>query len=405
MDGGEKRIFYGWIVVAVCFVVNFVVFGIAINTFTVYVKPIQAEMGWSRGDISLGMSLGGLAMALSAPFMGSLIDRVGARVIMAVGAVVVGLGSVLISQAQSLPYFYAVYFGSGIGQAGATIIPISLVISNWFKVQRGRALGFVMTGTGLGAMVMVPVSSWVVITWGWRTSLFVMGCAIMLVAPLVLLFVRTHPSEKGLVADGGEVSEEEPPPETGLSIPEAVRTPAFWLIGCMMLLAAMLGMGLGVHLMPYLTDVGHTVATASLIIAIVSGLTVAGKIVMGFVTDRWGVRRAVALAFGTIAIGIFLLMDAEAFLAACIFGVVYGLGIGAPLVLNPALTAECMGLKHFGAVFGALTLLTALGAAAGPPILGYIYDAAGTYTPAFILFIVLTLVAGASGMLARRAVA
>jgi MFS family permease len=404
MDGGEKRIFYGWIIVAVCFVVNFIVFGIAVNTATVYVKPIEAELGWSRGDISLGMSLGGLAMGLSAPFMGLLIDRLGVRLVMAVGILVVGLGSVLISQAHTLPYFYAVYFGSGIGQAGATIIPISLVISNWFNVQRGRALGFVMTGTGLGAMVMVPVTSWVVETWDWRTAMYVMGFVIMVVAPLVVLFVRTHPSDKGLLADGGEISDEEPPAETGLSLPEAARTGAFWLIGCMMLLAAMLGMGLGYHLMAYLSDVGHTAAVASLIIAIVSGLTVAGKILMGFITDRWGVRRAVALAFGTIAIGIVLLMGAEAFFVACVFGVVYGLGIGAPLVINPALTAECLGLKHFGSVFGVLTLLTAFGAAAGPAVVGEIYDAAGSYMPAFVLFVVLTLVAGVSGMLARRAV-
>jgi MFS family permease len=208
----------------------------------------------------------------------------------------------------------------------------------------------------------------------------------------------------GLLADGGEVSKEEPVAETGLSVPEALRTGAFGLIGCMMLLAAMLGMGLGYHLMAYLSDVGHTAAIASLIIAIVSGLTVVGKILMGFITDRWGVRRAVALAFGTIAIGIVLLMGSETFLVACVFGVIYGLGIGAPLVINPALTAECLGLKHFGAVFGVLTLLTAFGAALGPAIVGYIYNAAGSYMPAFVLFFGLALVAGVSGMLARRAI-
>ena len=164
MRQGRGGVFHGWYIVAVCFVVNFIVFGIAINTFTVYVKPIQAEMGWSRGEISLAIMIGALSMGAVAAFIGRLIDRVGARVVMAAGATVVGVVSMLLAQAQSLAYFYALFVVSGAGQAAATLIPISLVISNWFEAKRGKALGIAMTGTGLGAMVMVPVTSWVVRT-------------------------------------------------------------------------------------------------------------------------------------------------------------------------------------------------------------------------------------------------
>jgi sugar phosphate permease len=114
MTDGTGRLFYGWYIVAFCWVVNFVVFGIAVNTFTVYVKPIQAELGWSRGEISLAISLAAVAMGLGAPFIGRLIDRTGARLPMAAGAVVVGLCTILLSRAQSLPYFYAVFVVSGL---------------------------------------------------------------------------------------------------------------------------------------------------------------------------------------------------------------------------------------------------------------------------------------------------
>jgi sugar phosphate permease len=129
MKQGRGEVFHGWYIVAVCFVVNFIVFGISVNTFTVYVKPIEAEMGWLRGEISLAITLAALAMGLAAPFLGRLIDRVGARVVMAAGATVVGVTLMLLAQAQSLSYFYAIFVVSGVGQGAATLIPISLVIS------------------------------------------------------------------------------------------------------------------------------------------------------------------------------------------------------------------------------------------------------------------------------------
>ena len=402
MRQGRGGVFHGWYIVAVCFVVNFVVFGISVNTFTVYLKPIEAEMGWLRAEISLAVMIGALSMGAAASFIGRLIDRVGARVVMAAGATVVGVVSMLLAQTQSLAYFYAMFVVSGVGQAAATLIPISLVISNWFEAKRGKALGVAMTGTGLGAMVMVPVTSWVVVTWDWRTAFFSMGCVILLTAPMTLLLIRTRPSDMGLLPDGGLVTDAEPTSLSGLSVPEAFRTPAFWLIGSMMLLAGLVAMGIGVHLMPYLTDIGHPETTAGLIIGIISGLTVVGKLCLGFVVDRWGLQRTIVLAYGVIALGILLLTGAKALPVACVFAVVYGFAIGAPLLINPALTAECIGLANFGAVFGVLTLLTTVGAAVGAVLTGVVYDNVGGYLPAFVLFIVLTAVAGSCGVMARR---
>ena len=402
MNDRGGRIFFGWYIVAACFVVNFVVFGISINTFTVYVKPIEADLGWSRGKISLAITLAALSMGAAAPFIGLLIDRIGAKLVMATGAGVIGIGSLMLAKTQSAAYFYTIYVLAGVGQGAATIIPISLVISNWFTVKRGRALGIVMTGTGLGAMVMVPVTSWIVITWNWRTSYVIMGFIILLMVPLNLLMIRTRPSDMGLQPDGGMISDETPAEIGGLSLQEAVRTSGFWLIAIMMLSAGMVGLGIGVHLMAYLTDIGHTEAAAASIIAIISGLTVVGKIGMGFIADHWGIRRAVVLTFTVIIAGILLLMGAKVQTIAWAFAVVYGFAIGAPLLINPALTAECLGLKNFGAIFGILTLASTVGAAIGAVLSGVIYDHAKSYLPAFWLFIVLMAIAGICGVMARK---
>ena len=401
MNQEKGGVFYGWYMVAVCFVVNFFIFGIAVNTFTVYVKPIQDDLGWSRGQVSAAMMLAPFAMGFAAPFIGGLIDRVGARWVMAAGAAIVGIGSLMLAATQSLWYFYTIYAIAGIGQGCATIIPISLVISNWFDVKRGKALGIVMTGTGLGAMVMVPATTWIVDTYGWRTSMFVMGWIILLMIPLELLFISTRPSDKGLQPDGGLISEHEPVVLTGLSVPEALKTGSFWLIGAMMFLGGLVAMGIGVHQMAYLTDIEHSRGTAAFIIFIISGLTVVGKLGIGYISDRWGTRQAVLLTFAVIAVGILLLIYAESLTIAYVFAVVFGFAIGAPLLLNPALTAECMGLRNFGAIFGILTLLSTFGVGIGAFSTGVVFDRTGSYHPAFKVFIALTVITAICGALAR----
>ncbi len=402
MSDGRGRVFYGWYIVAACFVINFIIFGISVNTFTVYVKPIETDLGWTRGQISAAMMLAPLAMGVSAPFIGRLIDRIGARQVMAMGAAIIGVGSMLLARSQTLPYFYTVYTIAGIGQAAATLIPISFVVSNWFQAKRGSALGIAMTGTGLGAMVMVPVTTQIVLHWGWRTSYFIMGCIILLMVPVDLLFIKTRPSDMGLVANGTQTREDVPVEIDGLTVSRAVKTKAFWLVGAMMVLFGLVAMGVGVHLMPYLTDVGHSQTRASLIISIISGMTVAGKIGIGSIADRWGIRQAVALTSAMIFVGILILMRAEILVVAGVFALIYGFAIGAPLLINPALTAECMGLKHFGAIFGILSLLNTVGVAAGAFISGRIHDLTGSYMSAFTLFVILIALAGVCGYMAPR---
>ena len=398
----KQRVFYGWYLVAVCFIINFIVFGISVNTFTVYVKPIVTDMDWTRAQFSFGLTLASLAMAVVAPFVGRLIDKTGARIAMAIGISTVGFCTVMLSKAAILGQFYLLYMISGMGQAAATLIPISLVISNWFELKRGRALGIVMTGTGLGAMVMVPVTSWIVVNWGWRTSYFVMGLVILSMVPLCLIFIRTRPADLGLKPDGGLVFETETVIIKGFSLNEAVKTGSFWFISAMMFLFGLIGMGLTLHLMPYLTDIGHKEITAGMIISVVSAMTVVGKVGMGVIADRWGLRKVLMLTCGLIIIGILLLMRAETLKIALIFASIYGLAIGVPLLINPALTAFSFGLKHYGTIFGILSLFNIFGAGIGATLTGAIFDSAGSYMPAFWAYILLVAVSGFCGIKAKK---
>ena len=140
-------------------------------------------------------------------------------------------------------------------------------------------------------MIMVPITSWIVVNFGWRTSYFIMGWLILSMAPLCLILIKTRPSDMGLKPDGGMIEQtiDYKAVLEGVSLKRALKSRAFWLILSMMFIFGMVGMGIGLHLMPYLTDIGHTEIIAGLIISGLSALTVAGKVGMGFIADRWGI--------------------------------------------------------------------------------------------------------------------
>lgn len=400
----RPRLFYGWYIVAACFVIAFMLYGIGVNTFTVYVRPLEQDLGWTRSAISMAITIAALSMGLVAPIVGRLLDRFGARRLMLAGAVAVGSAWVLMGRAESLWFFYGVFLLVGVGQAASTLIPISMVIANWFTAKRGLAMGIVMSGTGIGAMVMVPVSTWLVAQYGWRTTVLWMGSLMLLTAvPLNLLFVYTRPSDLGLRPDGDHGVDPAIglKPTPGLTLSAAARTRTFWMIAAVMFTFGFVGLGIGVHMMAYLTDIGHAPETASYIVSLISGVTVAGKLLVGAIADRIGVRAALGLTMVALLIGVGLLLFAHQMPVALAFAIVYGFAIGAPLVVNPALVSQFLGLAHFGTIFGVLTLVSTFGAALGPTVSGLVYDSTKTYTPAYVGFMVMIVIAIACGMTTR----
>lgn len=401
----RARVFYGWYVVGACFVIAFMLYGIGVNTFTVYVKPLEADRGWSRSAISMAITIAALAMGAVAPIVGRLLDRFGARALMLAGAIAVGGAWALMSWTESIWFFYFVFLFVGIGQAAATLIPISMVIANWFTAKRGLAMGIVMSGTGIGAMVMVPVSTWLVAEYGWRNTVLWMGGLMLLTAvPLNLLFVYTRPSDLGMHPDGDHGIDPAVAlkPVPGLTLAEAARTRTFWMIAAVMFTFGFVGLGIGVHMMAYLGDLGHAPETASYIVSLISGVTVAGKLLVGAIADRFGVRAALTFTMTALLTGVALLLFARELPVAVAFAIVYGFAIGSPLVVNPALVSQYLGLAQFGSIFGVLTLVSTFGAALGPTIGGAVYDAMKTYVPAYVGFMVLIVIAAACGLATRR---
>jgi MFS family permease len=251
------------------------------------------------------------------------------------------------------------------------------------------------TGTSIGGMIMNPVNTLLVQTFGWRKSYIILGITMSIVAiPLILLLIRTRPSEMNLTPDGVEPTDEKTKPLTGQTLGQAVRTPAFWFIAANMFLINFMANSIGQHAIPYLTDIGHSEMTAGIAFGAAMGCMAMGALSFGFGADRWGARQAFVFSCIMTAAGLGALMFAKNYWLLAMFVFLFGFPQGGPLPLTPLVTADCHGLANLGAIYGAQTLFSIFGAAIGPIVIGRMYDVSHSYQGALVLMIVLTLMGG-----------
>jgi MFS family permease len=399
----ESRIFYGHYIVVACFFILFFLWGMVFNTFPIFLKPIAVSMNWGRGELAVALLVGSLVSAIVSPIAGTLIDRIGAKKIMAVGAFVVGVSIIIESRITQLWHLYVLFGVIGFGLMCSTIIPCSLLISNWFVSRRGTAMSIAFVGTSMGGMIMSPVANWFIIHYDWRTAFVFSGITVLVtVIPLILIVVRTHPREMGLKPYLKEEKDGKAPPELwGVEVKEAFSLKVFWQIAAIMLILSVAYGGLANHCVAYLTDLGHSPTRAAMAWSLVMGAMILGKLCFGPIADRWGAKIAMALSCFLFCIAMGFLIFAQPYLLVLVFATIYGFACGAPLVINPLLTGDYLGVKNFGALYGVLNIMGTIGGAIGPVGAGYIFDARHSYLPVFYFFIPLMLICGLISMMLK----
>jgi MFS family permease len=394
-----KREKLGWLTVASLFVTLFLVFGSGYNTAGVFVTPLIKEFGWKRAKISFLQSMLAASAGFSGPLIGWLLDRMEARRVMVVGATVAGSAWLVASQAHSYPVLVVAYLMMGIGLTGATLLPAALIIANWFASRRGLAMGLTFAGTSSGGAVMTFIAATVILHGGWRMGYVTLAIPMfVIVIPLVLLMIRTRPDDaprlEGVKVSVSAMSDSLP----GFELSEAVHTRSFWMLCMAQFLFATVAAGAGLHLIPYLIGQGYKEAFAAGMMSVVFLFTTAGKLVMGFASDRVSARIALTVNFIGAAIGMILIFGARNPGLLYPFVAMFGFTLGAPLVLIPLLTADCLGLKRFGAIAGVAGVCNTLGAFIGPVMLGQIFDVTGSYSSAFEICFVLNILGAAAAL-------
>ena len=383
----------GWIIVAVLFTTLFLIWG-PINASSVFFLPVVKHFGWSRALFSLLAATAPLAAGFCSPAIGSLLDRYGERRIMIAGATMVALSFLALSRADSAAAFFVIFIVLGVGITGSTIIPTALVITNWFRERRGLALGIAFAGIPLGGTGVTIFASWIVQRSGFRAGYLAMAIPIVVVViPLLALFMRTAPeAEETRPASGAPEAE-----LSGLEVREALGSRSFWMIAVAEVFFATAGVGLRVHLVPFLTGIGYSPTLAAEILGAMFIFSAIGSSMMGALADRLGGRVTLSLVFFAGAAGIAALLGASHLIAVGAFVVIFGLVRETHIV--PIVITESLGAKRLGALLGLLALFTTFGFAAGPVIAGRIFDRTGSYTGALLLFVALAIIS----MLAMRA--
>jgi MFS family permease len=383
----------GWIIVAVLFTTLFLIWG-PINASSVFFLPVVKHFGWSRALFSLLAATAPLAAGFSSPAIGSLLDRYGERRIMIAGAAMVALSFLALSRADSAAAFFVIFIVLGVGITGSTIIPTALVITNWFRERRGLALGIAFAGIPLGGTGVTIFASWIVQRSGFRAGYLAMAIPIVVVViPLLALFMRTAPeAEETRPASGAPEAE-----LSGLEVREALGSRSFWMIAVAEVFFATAGVGLRVHLVPFLTGIGYSPTLAAEILGAMFIFSAIGSSMMGALADRLGGRVTLSLVFFAGAAGIAALLGASHLIAVGAFVVIFGLVRETHIV--PIVITESLGAKRLGALLGLLALFTTFGFAAGPVIAGRIFDRTSSYTGALLLFVALAIIS----MLAMRA--
>lgn len=307
---------------------------------------------------------------------------------------------VLWSRCLTLSQFYMVAIVTGISMSGLTLIPVSLLITNWFVEKRGLAMGIVFAGSGIGGMVFSPITNWIIINHGWQSAYLSLGI-IMLVLdlPVILILIRATPGEKGASPYGLEPAKDADVLQhdlTGLTVVEAIKTGSFWLLGLGLLLLSFMNMGVLQHIPAFLTDLGYTSTFASSVVAIIMAVLVVGKVLLGGIFDRWGSKTGMIYACSVFILALVVLLKVKILVMVFVFAVFFGLGNALTTVPSAFLTAEIFGKKNYGVIYGLMNVFITLGMAAGPPLSGAIYDSGGSYTNAWILYMGVAVLAALS---------
>ena len=400
---GIKRqgLFYGWYIVGVGFLANVASSFALASTLSIFLKPLTTELGISRGVFSLLRSGEGIIGACLAPLVGTLVDRYGGRWLMAIGAIVVGVGYFFLGHVDSFNQFAAIRLTLvSCGDAVMGYMVVNVVIAQWFVRRRGRALAFTSMGVGFAKVCMPVVAAWLLLTLGWRQTWTVFGVLTIALLVLPALFViRRRPEDMNLYPDGDAVpvNSSAAKKSGGDRFPtndldavwtrsEAVHTSAFWLLVVTFGISSMGVTGLNLHVFSYVTDIGHSPVVAATVMSVIASMQLASPLAWGLLAERINPCIAAMLRFVIQGIGLALAISTASIFCLYAGFFLYGIGLGGNMVLPDILWANYFGRRSLGKVRGMGLLISQILAAAGPPFFGFLFDATGSYGLSFALF-------------------
>lgn len=368
--------------VATAFLALFSVVGIALYGLPRFYPFYVEELGWTRQQVTSGNAYSKIFVALAFGFIaGRIVDAAGPRRVMLVGIVMAGGALVGLSYAMTLPVFYLFYAFNALGYVCGGPLPNQVLLSRWFDRARGKAMGVAYLGIGLGGTIVPLLAFWLTQTLGWRGALRVLGILMIVIAFPVAFFVR----EPAAAAPRSSTAP--------LALRAVMSKPAFYflMIGSMASIGAVGGTMQNLALYLRLDRQLPQVSIDTTLSLILLG-SIVGRLVMGWLADRWPKKRVMLLIYTIVALAIPPLFYAPTpgVLQVCAF--VFGIGLGGDYMIIPLMAAEMYGVAIMGRVMGVVLTADSVAEAVVPMVVAGLRDRSGSYTTGFSLLLVLALV-------------
>jgi predicted MFS family arabinose efflux permease len=377
----ENSLHYaGWGVLAAAFVGVGVSFApIVPYTFSLFLDPLHAAFGWKREAMGGAFALAAITVALVSPVIGLLLDRFPPRRIILPAIFLFALALASLSKLDShIARFYLIFFVLGLAANGTAQFAYTRTILTWFSKHRGLALALLLTGSGVGSILLPPLTESVIQHHGWRAAWLMLGGIALLGLPLTALVVRNRP-EKPLARTDRQAA--------GVSVGAALHTSAFWILAFITILSAFSENGLVTNLAAILTQHGVLATSAALALSVRGGAGIIGRLFIGLAIDRVSPERIQTFVLALAAAGTLVLAFANTGPMALVGAGILGVGLGSEADVGPYLLARYFGRRHFSVLYGLTWTAYAIGGGTGPLWIGHMYDHAGGYQPRFIVYL------------------
>lgn len=403
--GSLRHTYYGWVLAIMLGITQTITWGIVYYGFSSFMPALEADLGWSRGQMSGALSVAMLLSGLAAAPVGHWLDHHGPRVLMTAGSVAAVVLLVALSQVGTLVQFYVVWALLGVVMATVLYEPAFVVITAWFERQRTRAMMIVTLMAGLASTIFFPVAAWLIEWLGWRSALLTLAAflALTTIVPYALL-LRRRPEDIGQHLDG------DPAPHASrlaalrapkLSVGVALRQPSFRWLAVAFSLNSVASIAVYTHLIAYLQDRGYEATLAASLSGLVGAMQVVGRIILGVLGDRVPLRVNAAVVLGLQPLALMALLLIPGLPGLVLFVIGFGASRGAVTLVRPAFVADIYGRERYGTIAGALAAFVMVATALAPISGGAAYDLFGEYDPLFWSFVVLSAVAAGLVLLVR----
>jgi nitrate/nitrite transporter NarK len=421
-SGKKGRIFFGWYMVAASVVANTIFSAAYFQGFGVLILPIERTFGWDRWVISAAMSLRQLESGIVSPAVGFLLDRFSARKLIFWSAVISGTGFIGLGFTSGIVTFFLCFVVISLGASGVShAVTWPVIISRWFRRNRGLATGLAVTGPIFGSPIVI-LNTQIEEAYGWRIVLFGYGILILVGITLLSMLVRDRPEPYGLRPDGDppedSATTEHPAgtsrrrTDAGLTLHAVFRTKEFWLFTSYLSGTFAVNSAVQAHMIPYFQqDIGLTAAWAAVVMSMVFIISGIGRIGGGYLLDRLDYRLVLAVVAAMMGVGLLYLqvVPVKTVWATLPFAVMFGISFGCLVPMRGAVGSIMFGTRTIGGILGLLQGGPIAAGVIGPLVMGMIFDLNGNYSTALwglivisALMIPMSLAMGSPAELARR---